>query len=233
MTSNEEWFSYMEKPEKQGVVKTGDNIPHTIEHVGEVLLSHVGQKWKLMNVLHVPTITKNLVSVRHMVDEGMHVRFTHLGYFIEEEGKVIAHGHREGRMFILNTNEVGTVLFVKGQKVELDIDLWPKQFGHVNFLRHPEMQTKNIVFRLLKFSGRNGQVCEASQLGKQHRLSFPNERNRSRNPLDVIHSDVWGPTQNVSIGGMLPYETYMRLISVISEGERCNVLICMCNVIRL
>ena len=41
MTSNEEWFSYMEKPEKQGVVKTGDNIPHTIEHVGEVPLSHV------------------------------------------------------------------------------------------------------------------------------------------------------------------------------------------------
>ena len=41
MTSHEEWFSYLEKPEKQGVVKTGDNIPHTIEHVGEVPLSHV------------------------------------------------------------------------------------------------------------------------------------------------------------------------------------------------
>ena len=32
---------------------------------------------------------------------------------------------------------------------------------------------------------------------------------------------------------VLPYETYMKLISVISEGERCNVLICMCNVTRL
>ena len=32
---------------------------------------------------------------------------------------------------------------------------------------------------------------------------------------------------------MLPYETYVRVISVISEGERCIVLICMCNVIRL
>ena len=185
---------------KPRVVETRDDTPHTIEHVGEVLLSHVGQKWKLMNVLHVPTITKNLVSVRHMVDEGMHVRFTHLGYFIEEEGKVIAHGHREGRMFILNTNEVGTVLFVKGQKVELDIDLWHKQFGHVNFLRLCEMQTKSIVFGLRKFSGRNCHVCKACQLRKQHQLSFPNKRNRSRNPLDVIHSDVWGLTQNVSIG---------------------------------
>ena len=63
MTSHEEWFSYLEKPEKPGVVKTGDDTPHTIQRVREVPLSHVEQKGKLMNVLHVPTITKNLVSV--------------------------------------------------------------------------------------------------------------------------------------------------------------------------
>ena len=54
----------MEKPEKPGVVETGDDTPHTIEHVGEVPLNHVGQKGKLMKVLHVPTITTNLVSSR-------------------------------------------------------------------------------------------------------------------------------------------------------------------------
>ena len=42
MTSHEEWFSYLEKPEKQGVVETGDDTPHTIEHVVEVPLSHIG-----------------------------------------------------------------------------------------------------------------------------------------------------------------------------------------------
>ena len=77
-----------------------------------------------MNVLHVPTITKNLVSVSQIVDQGMmQVRFTHLGCFIEEEDKVIAQGRREGRMFILKTNNVGTAMFAKGQKVEIDIDL--------------------------------------------------------------------------------------------------------------
>ena len=97
-------------------------------------------------------------------------------------------------MFILDTNDVGTTMYAKGQKVEFDIELWHKRFGHVNFSRLRKMQTKNIVFGLPKCSGRNGQVCEACQLWKQHRLPFPNERNRSRNPLDVIHSDVWGPT---------------------------------------
>ena len=91
----------------------------------------------------------------------MQVQFTYLGCFIEEEGKVIAQGCREGRMFILEKNEVGTAMFAKGQKVESDIDLWHKQFSHVNFPRHREMQTKNIVFGLPIFSAPNGEVCEA------------------------------------------------------------------------
>ena len=69
-----------------------------------------------MNVLHVPTITKNLVSVGQIVDQGMQVWFTHLGCFIEEEGQVIVQGRRDGRMFILDTSDGGTAMFAKGQK---------------------------------------------------------------------------------------------------------------------
>ena len=63
MTSHKGWFSYLEKPMQPGVVVTGDDTLHPITNVGEVPLSHVGQKGKLMNMLHVPTITKNLVLV--------------------------------------------------------------------------------------------------------------------------------------------------------------------------
>ena len=63
MTNHKEWFSFLEKPEKQGVVKTGDDTPHPIVHIGDVPLSHVDQKGIMRNVLHVPTITKILVSV--------------------------------------------------------------------------------------------------------------------------------------------------------------------------
>jgi hypothetical protein len=78
-----------------------------------------------MNVLHVPTITQNLVSIGQIVDEGMEVRFTYLGALIEEEGRIIAQGRRDGRMFILDRTDDGpdTALFVKGQKAESDIDL--------------------------------------------------------------------------------------------------------------
>ena len=49
MASHEEWFSYLEKPEQPRVVDTEDDTPHPIKHVGEIPLSHVGQKGRLMS----------------------------------------------------------------------------------------------------------------------------------------------------------------------------------------
>ena len=126
MKSHKEWLSYLEKPEQPGVVATGDDPPHPIKNVGDVPLSHVGVKGNLMNMLHIPTITKNLVSIGQIVDQGMQVQFTHLGCFIKQEGQVIAQGCRDGRMFI------GNAMFAKGQRVESDINLWHKRIGHVN-----------------------------------------------------------------------------------------------------
>ena len=77
-------------------------------------------------------------------------------------------GRRDARMFILDTNDVGTTMFAKGQKVESDIDLWHKRIGHVNYQRLQDLQLKQVVFGLPKFSGRKAQICEAFQLGKQH-----------------------------------------------------------------
>ena len=156
MTNHEEWFSNLEKSDLSGVVETKDDTPHPIKHIEDVPLSHVSQKGIMRNVFHMPTITKNLVFVGQFLDQGMQIQFTHHKCYIEEEGKIIAQGRHEGRMFIVETNDVGIAMFGKGKKVESDIDLWHKQFGNVNFPRLWEMQTKNIVFGLPKFSGRNG-----------------------------------------------------------------------------
>ena len=83
----------------------------------------------------------------------MQVRFTHLACFIEEEGQVIVQGCRDGRMFILDTDDVDTAMLAKGQKVESDINLWHKRIGHINYQRLQDLQSKEVVFRLSKFSG--------------------------------------------------------------------------------
>ena len=47
-----------------GYVETGDDTAHLIKHTGDVSLTMQDGKVKyLADVLHVPTITKNLVSI--------------------------------------------------------------------------------------------------------------------------------------------------------------------------
>ena len=80
-------------------------------------------------------------------------------------------------MFILDSRDGGTAMFAKGQKVESNMDLWQKRIGHVNYQWLQELQSNQVVFGLPKFSGQKAQICEACQLGKQHRLPIPNEQN--------------------------------------------------------
>ena len=52
-------------------------------------------------------------------------------------------------------------------------------------------------------------VCEACQFGKQSKHAFAKERNVSGRPLDVIHSDVWGPTTTAPLVGSNYYVTFI------------------------
>ena len=108
MTSHGEWFREMRSPECPGYVETGDDTAHPITHVGNVPLTMQDGKAKyLADVLHVPDITKNLVSVGQMVEQGLQVRFTSDGCYVEDlknDCRLIAKGKRAGRLFTLDVS---------------------------------------------------------------------------------------------------------------------------------
>ena len=179
MTSHGEWFKDMHDPEQPGFVETGDDTAHPIAHVGNVPLSMQDGKVKyLADVLHVPRITKNLVSVGQMVEQGLQVRFNPDGCFVEDfnnKCRLIAKGKRIGRMFTLDVNipEVKAAMFAHGAGVVADTDIWHKRIGHVNVQRLKAMQSKEIVTGLPKFKVDNMQkICEACQFGKQAGMHF-------------------------------------------------------------
>jgi len=77
-------------------VEIGDDTTHPITQIGKVPLSmQNGQTKYLKDVLHVPTITKNLVFVGQMVEEGLQVTFNPNGCFVKNmknQGKLITKG---------------------------------------------------------------------------------------------------------------------------------------------
>ncbi len=91
----------------------------------------------MKDVLHVPTIIKKLVLVGQMVEQGLHVTFNPNGCFVEDmknQGKLIVKRERNGQMFTLDVNmfEVNSMLFTHGKR-DVDIGIWHKRVGHVNF----------------------------------------------------------------------------------------------------
>ena len=72
MTSHAEWDVDARKMEKLGFVETGDDTAHPIMQIGKIsLYTQDGKKKYLSDVFHVPNITKNLVSVGQMVEQGL------------------------------------------------------------------------------------------------------------------------------------------------------------------
>jgi hypothetical protein len=64
MTSHGEWFRDTRDLKTLGFMETSDDTTHPITQIGKVPLSmQDGQTKYLKDVLHVPTTTKNLVSV--------------------------------------------------------------------------------------------------------------------------------------------------------------------------
>ena len=66
-----------------------------------------------MNILHVPTIMKNLVLVDQIVQQSMQVIFNNVGCFIEKEGRLITRGQRDDQMFILDSHKMKSAMFAK------------------------------------------------------------------------------------------------------------------------
>lgn len=67
-------------------------------------------------------------------------------------------------------------------------------------LEHPSLQKLRQVVPDLSPSSML--QCEASQLGKHYRSSFPScPGSRQSNPFNVVHSDIWGPARIKSISG--------------------------------
>ena len=53
------------------------------------------------------------------------------------------------------------------------------------------------------------EFCEECVLGKQTKVSFGEGKHDSRNVLEYVHTDVWGPAPVASLGGACYYISFI------------------------
>ena len=137
-----------------------------------------------------------------ITDQNLTVEFMQSNFYVKDSQnhyKVIAIGTRLGGLYKLDvTKNKHQALTSSVMSTE---ELWHRRYGHPNEHGLVQLQNKSMVEGLLELKSEHLE-CEACALGKQHREEFPlHTEKKQRELIELIHTDVCGPMQTMSIGG--------------------------------
>lgn len=161
---------------------------------------------KLNNVLLVPELGYQLLSVSSLSMKGFTTAFEGRKCDIKQGRTVVASGTLQGSLYRLDT--------VKGANTALvssTLQVWHERFAHVDPSVIQNMVNNNVVSGVeIQDSNASEMKCEGCVLGKGHRTPIPKKSSsRSSKILELVHSDVNGPLETPSMGGSRYFITFI------------------------
>lgn len=176
------------------------NDKSKVETVGTVKMEcRVGKK-SVANtfdeVLLVPGLRKNLISVQKVCKHGGTVEFKGDRATVKVDGKVLIVAQKT-RGNLYKVHEKST----REDANLASIDLWHQRLGHLSESGLRQLANKKLVQGLVLKPGEKLEDCKACLVGKQRRSNFGTSKGISTSAVgEVIHSDVCGPFPE-SLGG--------------------------------
>jgi len=169
----------------------------------------------VQDVLHVPKLHANLLSVSKLVSRGLKVHFDTLGCAVRtREGEMLAANRMEGNLYQLDLKLVGgadvSCLAHTSANGPL-MELWHRRLGHLNAKGIKVLQGMVSGIDLGKLPCKvEPFACEGCVEGKLARQPFPTDgANRATKVLELVHSDVCGPMRTTSFGGAKYFLTFI------------------------
>lgn len=190
-------------------VLLSDNTKLKILGEGDIYLRlQNNEVLQLSNVLHVPDIIKNLISVRQLVCEKQYsVRFENGICNIYRAGHLLAETDVENDLYVLRVNEeqlrpeayLTKTITINSDRIA---ELWHQRLGHPSKDKMVHIMQSDLYQE--KFTGRplKELMCEPCVLAKHHKFGFPKaSSSRATVALQLVHSDICGPVSSPSLGG--------------------------------
>ena len=216
-TPHREWFCEYEKYDG-GDVFLGDDTKARIIGRGKVKLKLQGGRVRtLPGVLHIPALARNLISVSKLDDAGVKTVFEKDTCKMVRGALVLMRGVRIGTLYKLQGSTVvdgcnssmvpenGVEnLVVSGEKTML----WHQRLGHIGEKGLRILHGKGMVEGMSN-SSLDFDFCENCVYGKQNRVSFPSGGKRTKQILELVHSDVFGPVKVPSLGKSMYYVSFI------------------------
>jgi len=158
---------------------------------------------EMVNVLHVTGIKRRFLWTERLILKGFSVNLTSAGAEIRNpSGSFRTTGIRNSpynwHHFYPQNPDSANLYAVEN----IPIKTWHERMGHLNWdaikrTRHADPPLLGIK---LDSSEPHG-PCEGCVAGKEKRRTFKSTGHRASEPLEIIHSDLAGPMESVSIGG--------------------------------
>lgn len=229
MTSRKEWMYNVTAPSVNSIT-VANREPLPVEGVGciDIHLAQ-GNKIQVKNVLYVPGLATNLLSVSAIVKCGYRVIFHDMGCDVQDtNGKYVCSATLKNKLYVLETiNNCETAHLTSNCENIDSIVLWHLRMAHLHVSavsRLPDCADGVTLTPASSNVTRCIHCCE----GKQARLPFSNTGTRATQPLEVIHSDLCGPMECSSHAGMRYFITfiddYTRMVHIYFMKDKLNVL---------
>ncbi|KAK0580490.1 hypothetical protein LWI29_002570 [Acer saccharum] len=149
--------------------------------------------------------TKGIGIVRLKMHDGTIRRLTDVRYVPNLKKNIISLG-------VLDSSNGYTVIGRAAVSSSSDDEasdtsrLWHMRLGHVG-----ENTLQGLVKQGLLKGAKTGKLdfCEHCVMSKQTRVKFGTAIHRTKATLDYVHTDVWGPSKNASLGGKYYFVTFI------------------------
>ncbi|KAL0556125.1 hypothetical protein IC582_004635 [Cucumis melo] len=177
---------------------------------GQIVLFN---SFSLQNVLHVPKLSYNLLSISKITRE-LHCKATFLPKSVcfqdLNSGRTIGTARYSRGLYILNDDTFGSSISTTSllssyfSTSEHDFMLWHFRLGHPNFT-----YMKYLFPHLFLKIDVSSLSCDVCIRAKQHRVSFPSQPYKPTQPFTLIHSDVWGPSKVTTSSRKMWFVTFI------------------------
>jgi hypothetical protein len=211
MTGVREHFTDLRDPEVKMEIALGDDTIVRVVGRGTVTFQRdTMPPISFRDVLYVPGLKKNLISVSTLQDRGLEVSFRGTEVLIHPKGSRLTSGQvigvRDGKLYRLFFQPLHALAASSDNNSQL-CELWHRRMAH---LHHGALGgLREVVTGVPQFNLEHQDVCRGCALGKFTKVVFPSSDNRSAGILDLVHTDVCGPMSRVSLSGCEYYLTFI------------------------
>lgn len=204
MTSNRNFFTSFNSDEKGHVLLADEGEAVKVDGKGSGIIKYCANNGEVIdvrvdNVLYIPRLSSNLLSVKKLTNNGFKVIFEKDVCSIIKEGALKVYAKCLNNLYQLPT--IDKVYTVTGLKHSENCQhTWHKRFGHRDIEAIKQLENGLATGIEIKDCGIR-ETCESCMKGKMSRIPFPKESTtKTEEILDLIHTDVCGPMQTITPG---------------------------------